>query len=156
MYLLRVISMKVKKTFPKDCILLDLKSHSKKAVIEEILDRLVSIGRIESAQRDEVLQALMDREEKMSTGMQRGIAIPHCKTTSVEEMVVALAVSREGIDFNSLDGEPSRIFVMTISPTGRTGPHLQFLAEISRVLNGRDVQQRILNAKTQEDVLKLF
>ena len=146
----------VKKILFRDCVLLGLKSETKDDVITEVLDHLVKVGKIKADRRDEILKALFLRESRMSTGMQFGIAIPHCKTAAIDEMVAALAISKEGVDFNSLDGEPSRIFVMTVSPIDRAGPHLQFLAEISRLLNDRDVQQHILAAETPDDLLQLF
>lgn len=88
--------------------------------------------------------------------MQNGIAIPHGKTDSVDCLVAALGIKREGIDFGALDGQPSTIFVMTVSPDSRTGPHIQFLAEVSRPLNDASVRAKILSASTREEVLKLL
>ena len=83
-------------------------------------------GQIED--KDTVLKAVLEREAQMSTGMQLGVAIPHCKTTAVDGIVTALAIKKEGVDFSSLDGELSKIFVMTVSSTLRAGPHIEFLA----------------------------
>ncbi|MBP5786749.1 MAG: PTS sugar transporter subunit IIA, partial [Kiritimatiellae bacterium] len=97
----------------------------------------------------------LERERRMSTGMQNGIAIPHGKTDAVDCLIAAMGVKREGVDFGALDGEPSTIFVMTVSPDSRTGPHIQFLAEISRPLNDPAVREKILAATTPDEILRL-
>jgi PTS system nitrogen regulatory IIA component len=148
--------MNIKKVLSKDAVLLDLKSDTKEGIIEEMINHLVSIGKIGADKRDEALEAVLVREKKMSTGMQCGIAIPHGKTDVVDGLVTALALKKEGMDFNSLDGEPSKIFVMTVSPASRTGPHIQFLAEISRLLNDPKIQEQILAAKSGEEILQLL
>ena len=106
--------MDVKKAISTDTVFQDLKSTTKTGVIEEILDLLIAAGKIRKENRAEVLNALLVRENKMSTGMQHGIAIPHAKTDAVEDLVAALAIKKEGIDFDALDGKPSHIFIMTI------------------------------------------
>ena len=149
--------MNLKKVLSCDTISLELKSGTKDGVIEEMTDLLMAAGKIKGIEdRKVVLKAVMDREKKMSTGMQNGIAIPHGKTDAVESLVAALGVKKEGIDFGSLDGQPSRIFVMTISPDNRTGPHIQFLAEISRQLNDPKIRDAILNAKSREEIIELL
>lgn len=88
--------------------------------------------------------------------MQNGIAIPHGKTESVDCLVAALGIKKDGVDFGALDGQPSHIFVMTVSPDSRTGPHIQFLAEISRPLNDATVRNRLMAATSREEVLHLL
>ena len=149
--------MNLKKVLSTDTVVLELKSATKEAVIEEMVDLLVSAGKIRSeGAREEALKAVLERERKMSTGMQNGIAIPHGKTDAVDSLVAALAVKREGIDFGSLDGRPATIFIMTISPDNRTGPHIQFLAEISRHLNDAQVREQILHADSKQAILDVL
>lgn len=148
--------MDIKKAISTDTVFQDLKSTTKMDVIEEILDLLIAAGRIRKENRAEVLNALLVRENKMSTGMQHGIAIPHAKTDAVEDLVAALAIKQEGIDFDALDGKPSHIFIMTISPLKRTGPHIQFLAEISRKLNQPSIREKLLLAQTKDEILQLL
>ena len=143
--------MNLRKTLSKDAVLLDLKNNAKEAIIEEMIDFLMTSGKIR--EKKDALKAVIDRERKMSTGMQNGIAIPHGKTDKVDTLVAAIAVKKDGTDFGSLDGLPSKIFVMTLSPDTRTGPHIQFLAEISRQLNDSAVRDRILNATSPDEVL---
>jgi PTS system nitrogen regulatory IIA component len=88
--------------------------------------------------------------------MQYGVAIPHGKTSTVDDLAVAFALKKEGIDFSSLDGQPSRIFIMTISSSNRTGPHIQYLSEISKLLNSPLTRQRLLNAVSVEEITDIL
>ena len=149
--------MNLKKAISADTITLSLKGATKEAIIEEMIDLLMAAGKIRDLKdRKEVLKAVLDRERKMSTGMQNGIAIPHGKTDRVESLIAAIGVKKEGMDFGSLDGQPSKIFVMTLSPDTRTGPHIQFLAEISRQLSDPTVRERILDAGKPDDVMAIL
>ncbi len=148
------MKMNLKKYLDKNNVFLDLKSESKNTLIEEMIDRLVSSGKLKEKERP--LQAVMDREAKMGTGMEHGIAIPHGKTDAVDHLVTAVGLKREGIDFEAIDGNPSRIFIMTVSPLNRTGPHIQFLAEVSKLLKESTSRERLLTARTVEDVIRVF
>jgi len=128
-----------------------LQGDTKDAIIEEMIDLMVQNGKLTDKQA--ALSAVLERERKMSTGMQFGVAIPHGKTPAVDTLLTAFALKKEGVDFDSLDGEPARIFVMTVSPTNRTGPHIQFLAEISKVLTKPSVRERLLECETVEDII---
>ena len=96
----------------------------------------------------------MDREQKMSTGMKHGIAIPHGKSNTIQDLVACVGISDKPVDFDSLDHEPCRIFIMTLSPVEKTGPHLQFLAEISLLFKNAEKRQEILAAKSPDDLIK--
>jgi PTS system nitrogen regulatory IIA component len=146
--------MNLTRLLSSDAILLELKGATKDEIIAEMIDFLVAKGRIKD--RDAALRSVLEREQKMSTGMQHGIAIPHGKTDSVEKLVTALAIKREGLDFGSMDGQPSRIFVMTVSPASRTGPHIQFLSEISQILNDPEKRESLLKAETPAQVVEIL
>lgn len=146
--------MNLKKALTRDAVCLSLKSSTKDAVIEELVDVLCKTGKVKD--RKAALKAIADREKKMSTGMQNGVAIPHGKSDAVESLVAAIGIHPEGVNFDSLDGLPSRIFIMTLCPVNRTGPHIQFLAEISRLLNSPEARDRILRAITAEELLDIF
>jgi len=92
----------------------------------------------------------------MSTGMHHGLAIPHGKSHAVTRLVGAVGLAPDGIDFNSLDGQPARIFILSVSPANRAGPHIQFLAEISRILNREDSRQAFLNADSVDSLYDLL
>jgi PTS system nitrogen regulatory IIA component len=146
--------MNLKKALKIEAIAAELKATTKDGVIENLVDMLVSAGKIKD--RLEALRAVLEREKKMSTGMQSGIAIPHGKTDSVDELVAAFGIKHAGVEFDSLDGLPARIFVMTLCPTTRTGPHIQFLAEISRQLNDPTIRERLLQATSAEEILSIL
>jgi PTS system nitrogen regulatory IIA component len=119
-----------------------------------LLDILVKAKKIDD--RSSALVAVMDREKKMSTGMKHGIAIPHGKSPTVNDLVACIGVSDAAVDFDALDHEPCRIFIMTLSPVEKTGPHLQFLAEISLLFKSSEKRQEILNASSEEEVMKIL
>ena len=146
--------MNLKKVLTQDSVLLSLKADTKQGVIEEVIDFLTDAGKIND--RDAALKAVLDREAKMSTGMQHGIAIPHGKTDSVDELIVAIALKPEGIDFEAMDEKSSTIFVLTLSPVNRTGPHIQFLAEISKLLSQEKIRDVLLSAQSEKEVLALL
>ena len=146
--------MNLKKILTKDSILPDLKAETKKDVIEEMIGSMVSAGKFTG--KTAAIQAVLAREEKMSTGMQNGIAIPHGKTDAVNQLVAAVGIHRTGVDFDAMDGKPSHIFILTLSPENRAGPHIQFLAEISRVLSRSDLREKLLKATTSEEILGLL
>lgn len=146
--------MNLKKLLTKESILPNLRPGSKDEVIQQIVDFLETSGKV--TDRDAALQAVLAREAKMSTGMQNGIAIPHGKTDSIDRLAVAVAVCREGVDFDAMDGKPCHIFITTLSPANRAGPHIQFLAEISKVLSRPELSGKLIAANTTEEMLALL
>ncbi len=146
--------MNPKRVLSKELVILNLAATTKEALIEELVDVLAQSGRVKD--KKAALKAAMERERKMSTGLQNGIAIPHGKTDTVESLVASIGIKREGLDFDSLDGQPCQIFLMTLSPASRTGPHIQFLADISRTLHDPAIRQQVLDAKTEEEVVELL
>lgn len=133
---------------------LHLKGTTKDAIINELLEILVSAGLVKD--KAAALECVLDREKKMSTGMKHGIAIPHGKTDTVSDLVACIGVSDNPVDFDSLDGEPCRIFIMTLSPVNKTGPHLQFLAEVSLLFKSAEKRQEILTTTDKEQVIKIL
>jgi PTS system nitrogen regulatory IIA component len=146
--------MNLKTVITTDTIDLNLKGSTKKEIINELLDILVRTGKIKD--KGAALAAVMEREEKMSTGMKHGIAIPHGKCASTDDLVACIGISKKPVDFDSLDKQPCRIFIMTLSPVEKTGPHLQFLAEISLLFKSAEKREEILNAKTPEEILEIL
>lgn len=143
--------MNLRKLLPESTIRMHLSSDTKKGVVEEMVDSLVESGKIRN--RTAALSAILEREEKMSTGMQHGIAIPHGKTDTVDELIATIALKREGVNFESLDGQPSTIFIMTLSPLNRAGAHIQFLAEISQLLNEPERRAAVLASQNPRELL---
>lgn len=146
--------MNLRKLLSEDTIRMRIESDTKEGVIAEMIEALAAAGKI--TDRAAALKAIIDRESKMSTGMQNGIAIPHGKTDTVRELIATMAIKPEGVDFASLDGRPATIFIMTLSPLNRAGPHIQFLAEMSQLLNDPERRKAVLaapDARAMLDVL---
>jgi PTS system nitrogen regulatory IIA component len=148
------MGMNLKTVLTAETISLHLKGSTKQEIINELLDILVAAKKIQD--REAAYAAVTEREYKMSTGMKHGIAIPHGKSTTIHDLVACIGISDKPIDFDSLDHEPCRIFIMTLSPIEKTGPHLQFLAEISLLFKSAEKRQEILNAGSADAVLKIL
>jgi PTS system nitrogen regulatory IIA component len=146
--------MNLKTVLTKETINLHLKGTSKESIINELLDILVSANKIQD--RGAAYNAVMEREQKMSTGMKHGIAIPHGKSATIHDLVACIGISDNPVDFDSLDHEPCRIFIMTLSPLEKTGPHLQFLAEISLLFKSSEKRAEILKASSSEEILRVL
>ncbi|HCM26928.1 MAG: PTS sucrose transporter subunit IIABC [Treponema sp. GWB1_62_6] len=146
--------MNLKTVLTKDTVSLHLKGTSKEEIIGELLDILMKAGRIKD--REAALASVLDRERKMSTGMKHGIAIPHGKSSAVSDLVACIGISDTAVDFDSLDHEPCRIFIMTLSPIDKTGPHLQFLAEVSLLFKSAEKRAEILKSSSSEEILKIL
>jgi PTS system nitrogen regulatory IIA component len=148
------MDMNLKTVLTKDTITLHLKGSTKTEVINELLDILVAANKVQD--RAAAYAAIMDREQKMSTGMKHGIAIPHGKSATIKDLVACIGISDTPVDFDSLDHEPCRIFIMTLSPLEKTGPHLQFLAEISLLFKSAEKRGEILKASSPEAILHIL
>jgi PTS system nitrogen regulatory IIA component len=135
---------KVKIQLTKEMIFLCLKSRNKERIINELLDRLSADGVLPD--RAAAYKAIMEREHKMSTGLKDGIAVPHGKTNTVSGMVTCLSISDNPVEFEAQDGQPCSIFIMTVSRADNSGPHLDFLAEISILLKNEKRRNAILAA----------
>ena len=146
--------MNLKSVLTKETISLHLKGTTKEAIIDELLDILFAAKKIDD--RAAAHAAIMDREQKMSTGMKHGIAIPHGKSPTIHDLVACIGISDTAVDFDALDQEPCRIFIMTLSPVEKTGPHLQFLAEISLLFKSEEKRNDILKASSPEEVIKIL
>jgi mannitol/fructose-specific phosphotransferase system IIA component (Ntr-type) len=131
----------------------ELTGTSKAAIIDELLDVLDRNHLL--ADRAEAHGAVWEREQSMSTGLQYGVAIPHGKTDAVDRLVCCIGIKRDGVDFDAMDGQPSRIFVLTLSPKSKPAPHLQFMSTISRTLN-ESGRRQVLAAGSAADIHQVF
>lgn len=134
----------------------ELSSDDKPAVIHELVSALVEAGVIPKTELEGIVKAIMKREELGSTGIGRGIAVPHTKHASVDRLVGTVGVSAAGIDFNSLDGEKVHLFFLLISPPDRPGDHLRALENISRQLRDDTFCRFLKQAKQQKDIQQLL
>jgi mannitol/fructose-specific phosphotransferase system IIA component (Ntr-type) len=106
--------------------------------------------------KDAALQAVLAREQTKSTALGSGVAIPHGKCMAVKELVIALGIARSPINFDSFDGKPVSIVILLISPSDQTGPHIQALAQISRLMLDGRLRGNLLNARSAEEVCELL
>lgn len=148
--------MKFSDFIKTNAIRAELKSDTKESVIEELVQSLLEAGEIEADQRDDIVGAIMKREELGSTGIGRGVAVPHTKHPSVQKLVGTVGVSEEGVDFDALDGEPVQLFFLLISPPERPGDHLRALENISRQLRDETFCRFLKQSKTAEDISQLL
>ena len=132
-------------------IKIPLESIEKNAVIEEMVDILYQAQKTDK--RDDVLQAVQQRERVMSTGMGDGVAIPHAKSDGVEKLAAAFGITKQGVDFQAIDGKPVRIVFLLVGPNDQAGPHLKALSRISRLMHRKEFRQRLTKAQNAEQVL---
>ena len=137
-----------------DSTIVDLKGETK----EEIIAELVNLLAIDDAitDREKVLQAVLEREKIMSTGIGDGIAIPHGKSDSAVKLVAALGTQRRGVDFEALDGEPAYVFFLLVSPANVSGPHIKALARISRLLKNDDFKKKLIAAGSSAEIIEII
>jgi mannitol/fructose-specific phosphotransferase system IIA component (Ntr-type) len=133
-----------------------LSSTTKEGVIKELVGALVVAGEIRAADQDDIVKAIMKREELGSTGIGRGVAVPHTKHGSVEKLVGTVGVSSEGLDFESLDGQKASLFFLLVSPPDRPGDHLRALENISRQLRDDQFCRFLRQSTTAEDIQQLL
>ncbi|MHC4616630.1 MAG: PTS sugar transporter subunit IIA [Planctomycetota bacterium] len=136
------------------CIKVPLQAKDKKSAINELVDLLDTNGQL--LEKNIALDAVFTREQTRSTGIGSGIAIPHGKCKAVKELVMAVGVARQPIDFESIDGKPVTIIILLVSPVDQTGPHIQALARISRLMLDTHFRQSVENADSGEQVYELF
>lgn len=146
--------MNLRRVLSKSDITVNLPGRNKEEVLSALMDILMAGGKVHN--REVAMNAILERERKMSTGIQNGVAIPHGKTDAVEELVACLGIKKDGVEFDALDGEKSRIFIMTLSPVNKAGPHVQFLAEISQLLTDSAKREKLLAARSSDEVLDIL
>jgi len=148
--------MKITDVLVTKAVTSDLKSETKADVIVELVDSLIKAGAIEKKHKNKILEVLMAREALGSTAIGQGIAIPHGKCDCVKKLVGCLGVSKKGIDFDSLDGEPAHIFFLLVAPIDSAGPHLKALARISRLLKDKFFRDQLRSIDDEKLMLKLI
>jgi nitrogen PTS system EIIA component len=133
-----------------------LNTENKEGVIREMAHALADAGKIAPGELEGIVKAILKREELGSTGIGRGVAVPHTKHASVNRLVGTVAVSQEGVDFDSLDGEKVQLFFLLISPPDRPGDHLRALENISRQLRNDTFCRFLKQAKSADEIKQLL
>jgi PTS system fructose-specific IIA component/PTS system nitrogen regulatory IIA component len=140
----------------REAILPEITANSKEAVIRGMVESLRAAGQFRGADLEDIVRAILKRELLGSTGIGRGVAIPHTKHNSVDKLIGTVAVSHSGVAFESLDGEPAYIFVLLISPQDRPGDHLRALENVSRCLRDDAFVRSLRAATTREEISALL
>jgi len=135
-------------------VLSNLKSENKKQVINELIDTLR--WKLDADTVESIRESVFERERIMSTGVGKGLAIPHCKTTSVDQNYAALARLESPLDFNSIDNEPVQIIFLLVGPNSNHSQHIKLLSRISRLMNSASFHDKILNSQTSEVIIEAF
>lgn len=146
--------MKLSDILSPESIRVPLASHEKIDAITELVDVLDSCGKLTDKQA--VLRAVLEREETRSTGIGFGLAVPHGKSIACTSLVMALGLPETPIDFGSSDGEPVELIALLASPPDKTGPHIQALARISRLMLLGKFRKEVLAAKTPDEVYAIL
>lgn len=133
---------------------LHLSGTSKEQVLGRLVDLLINAGLVK--QRDALLDALMEREGLGSTGIGHGVAIPHARTGELSKPAVAFARAEQEVDFDSIDGQPTRLFFLLVAPENGSNDHLHLLAKIARLMRDASTRERLLDVSGNEDVLSLL
>jgi len=146
--------MSLTELLDESAILVNIKATEKREVIEELAATLTACGKVSDS--SEMLQAVLEREKIMSTGIGKGVAIPHGKCKTVDKLVGVLGIKKEGVDFQSLDEQPVYLFFLLISPLNVSGPHIRALAHISRLLRHDQLRKRLIATENPHQVLELI
>lgn len=137
----------------KNNIIIKARAKNRWELIEEMLDLAIKNNEVKNENREELQKALFDREKSMSTGIGRGVAIPHCTTLLVEDIVMVIAICQKGIDFQSIDNQPVTIAIFLLVPKNKLKQHIKTLANIARIMNNEDLRNTILSLKTPEEIV---
>lgn len=146
--------MKVSDLLNTKFVLTELKSNKKEDVINELLDLFINDSRV--LDLDKVRNAVLDREQIMSTGVGKGFAIPHGKTSAVTDIIGAFVKTSKAIDYDSLDGKPVNLIFLLVGKDTLVSSHIKLLSRISRLMNKDDFRERLLEANNQEEIINLF
>jgi PTS system nitrogen regulatory IIA component len=145
--------MKILEILKQEAIIGDLKATNKKGVLEELV---VPVSAIAGIEPDTLVKVLLERERLGSTGIGNGIGIPHGKLKELEDMVIGFGLSRKGVEFESIDGDPTHIFFVLMTPENSTGLHLKLLARISRILKNEPFRDRLMKAADSEEIYHII
>ncbi|MCP4688545.1 MAG: PTS sugar transporter subunit IIA [Desulfobacterales bacterium] len=145
--------MKILDMLPKEAILADLRSTDKKSILNELV---TPVARFAGLDHENLLNVLLDRERLGSTGIGQGVGVPHGKIKELQSLVLGFGLSRRGVNFESIDGKPTHIFFLLITPENSTGLHLKLLARISRILKNEPFREQLLNAADRDEIYNII
>ncbi|MBW7988713.1 MAG: PTS sugar transporter subunit IIA [Planctomycetes bacterium] len=131
-----------------------LESQDKPDILRELVQILKDAGEIDDF--DAVLKGVQDREDKQSTGLEQGIAVPHCKCAAVASLKFAIGIAPQGIDFDSMDGQPTNLFFLLVASPELSGPHVEALAEIAKLARSKAFCKALVHAENAQEVVELL
>jgi len=140
----------------KSNIVLNLKPKSKRNIVSGMIDHLIQNKKIPKTDKKEIVKAVIQREGMGSTAIGNYIALPHARLDLIKGIIVCIGISKEGVDFDSLDQEPVNIIALLLSNQQEAGAHLKVLAFLARLLRDKYLIQRLKNAKDEEEILGLL
>ena len=146
--------MKKSNLFSENCINLNLKGSTKSEIIDELVEMLNVAGKLND--KEEYKKQILKRESQSSTGLEEGIAIPHAKTAAVKIPSIAFGISKNGVDYESLDGEPSKLFFMIAAPANASDTHIEILSKLTTMLLDDDIREKLLEVKNPQEVIEIL
>ncbi|HSV97968.1 MAG TPA: PTS sugar transporter subunit IIA [Spirochaetota bacterium] len=138
----------------KSNIIIGSRSKTRWDLIQEMLDFAVRNKDVREEDSEIVKKALVEREKSMSTGIGKGVAIPHCTSARVEDIIIVLALCEHGIDFDAIDNQPVKIAILLLVPKNKLTQHIKTLANIARIMNNDVIRDELLAQKTADTVLR--
>ncbi|MBX7151517.1 PTS sugar transporter subunit IIA [bacterium] len=146
--------MKLSEILTEQLIKIPLEKFDKKDIIAEMIEVLSHSGKV--LDKEKVVQAVLEREQMMSTGIGNSVAIPHGKSQGVQDLIVALGITSQDVNFDALDGKPVRIVFMLVGPEKSSSIHIKMLSRISRLLNQAAFRKKIIDCKNAHDALQII
>jgi nitrogen PTS system EIIA component len=140
----------------REAIIVDLQATAKEGAIREMVGSLHRAGRLADHDMESVIRLILGREELGSTGIGQGVAVPHTRHPTLQGLIGTVAISRRGVDFAALDGEPVDIFFLLVSPHNQPGAHLRALENISRHLKDERFVSFLRQARSRESVIEIL
>ncbi|UCF04924.1 MAG: PTS sugar transporter subunit IIA [bacterium] len=146
--------MRLTEFITTDHVKLELEGTNKAEIIEELVELLVATCDVSDA--DTIYEAVMNREREGSTGLEKGVAIPHAKSDAVGSLSIVIGVSKNGVEFESQDEKPAHLFFMMVAPTTESGPHVQAIAKIVKIIKIDRIRDMLIKAKKSEDIVEII
>ena len=140
----------------KSNILIKPETKNRWEIITEMVELAAKNRDISQSDAACITSSLIEREKSMSTGIGNGVAIPHCSTEKVKEIVTVMAITPRGINFESIDNEPVKIIILLIVPKDKLTQHIKTLANIAKMMNDAELREKILGLKTADSILKML
>lgn len=140
----------------REAIVPDLKATTKEGVVREMIESLRTAGYFKGSDPEDLIKAILKREQLGSTGIGKAVAIPHTKHSSVDRLIGTLAVSKAGIPFDAVDGEPVHVLVLLSSPQDRPGDHLRALENVARSMRDEGFVRSLRQCTTREQIWDLL